>query len=198
MLLHTGPEAGWRPGRLLPGAVRLAAWMFLLASVLPAPLHAQAGGEKPGRSMAADWQGTLLVGSDGVGEGAHVFGGFETLWLPGRVGVAGAIQAGYGNGYRSTLLGGGLGVRLLDRAALRMHAWAGPAHYAERVDAGVERSLLGVGGGAYLHRLMGRWSLGVHISGFAGSFHGPDFTETASIRSTRTGVGVGYGLGRSR
>ena len=196
MLLLPGPEARRHPGRLLSGAVRLAAWTLLLCSILPSHLLAQAGGEEPGRGAASEWQATLFVGSDGIGEGAHVFGGFETLWLPGRVGAAGALQAGYGNGFRSTLLGGGLGVRLLDLAGLRIHAWAGPAHYTERVDAGIKRSLLGVGGGAHLHRLMGRWSLGVHVSGFAGSLDGPDFTETASIRSTRLGIGVGYRVGR--
>lgn len=178
--------------------IHLAAWLLLLAFALPPHLHAQGGAERETAEETVRWHGSLLVGSDGVGRNAHVFSGFEALWFPTRLGVGGGLQVGYGSGYRSTMVGGGLALRGAVLSEIRLHAWFGPAHYAEQLDAGMQRSVVGAGGAVYLYRAMGRWSLGLHFSGFAGTFEGPDFTETAPVRATRLGLGIGYAYGGIR
>ncbi|MEX0843201.1 MAG: hypothetical protein WD120_02515 [Gemmatimonadota bacterium] len=178
--------------------IHLAAWLLLLASTLPSHLHAQGGAEGETTEETAQWHGSLLVGSNGVGRNAHVFSGLEALWLPTRLGIGGGLQAGYGRGYRSTMVGGGLALQGAVLSEIRVHAWFGPAHYAERLETGMQRSVVGAGGAVYLYRAVGRWSLGLHLSGFAGTFDGPDFTEAAPVRTARPGLGIGYSYGGIR
>jgi hypothetical protein len=133
----------------------------------------------------------LVAGALTGGERLHPFGGVETGWAPGRLGVQGTGLYGRGNGFSSLLVGAGPALRQPVGATLTLVFWTGVGWYREGRRPGLSRNLPVAAGGAALQFPAGPIRLSAGATVLAGSYSSQTAPNPIPVRSIRFTVGVG-------
>ncbi len=156
-------------------------------------------GQAPEMGPEPAVQGSLLVGSRGLGSRAHPFVGLEGSVHRDRFGVAATGHLGSGNDYRSTLLGLGPSVRLVTAASTRLSVWAGVSRYREELDGDLlppgsgtaDRSVTGGILGVTLRRPLPWGSVSLHATWLTGRLDDEDLVVPHRVQGLRLAVGLG-------
>jgi len=159
----------------------------------------EGSGQAPEADSEPAVQASLLVGSRGLGSGAHPFVGLEGSVHRDRFGVAATGQLGSGNDYRSTLLGVGPSVRIATAASTRLSVWAGVSRYREELDGDLlppgsdtaDRSVTGGLLGVTLRRPLPWGSVSLHAAWLTGRLDGEDLVAPHRVQGLRLAVGIG-------
>ena len=150
-----------------------------------------AGGQESRTGTPIRWHLTALLGSRGLGNDSHPFGGLEATLFRGRFGAAATGHLGSGNDYRSTLLAAGPALHIADLGATAFSAWGGVARYQEELDVGPSRQVTGALLTATARRPLLWGSLSLQVGWLVARLDEPDFQQSVPVNSLRIAVGIG-------